>query len=109
LLAACLVTPQPRPALAQMNMSGDAMGTKDEMPRDQLPVTQKLIGMCNAHIRITTTLEAQMWFEQGLNLIHDFWDYESARRSKRKDCVHDRKPKLARAARWQKNNCGVKG
>ena len=20
-----------------------------------------------------------MWFDQGLNLLHDFWDYESAR------------------------------
>ncbi len=30
-------------------------------------------------MQITTTPEAQMWFDQGLNLLHDFWDYESAR------------------------------
>jgi tetratricopeptide (TPR) repeat protein len=62
-----------------MNMSGNAMETKDEMPPDQLPVPQRLTGIGNAHIQITATLEAQMWFDQGLNLIHDFWDYESAR------------------------------
>ena len=79
LLAACLAATQPRLALAQMNMSGNAMETKDETPPDQLPVPQKLTGIGNAHIQITATLEAQMWFDQGLNLIHDFWDYESAR------------------------------
>lgn len=30
-------------------------------------------------MRISATPEAQMWFNQGLNLLHDFWDYESAR------------------------------
>ena len=78
LLAACLAAPQPRLAFAQMNMSGN-METKDEMPPDQLPVPHKLNGIGNAHIQITATLDAQMWFDQGLNLIHDFWDYESAR------------------------------
>jgi tetratricopeptide (TPR) repeat protein len=79
LLAACLAAAQPRPALAQMNMTGQTMETKDEMLPDQLPVPQKLTGIGNAHIQITATPEAQMWFDQGLNLIHDFWDYESAR------------------------------
>jgi hypothetical protein len=60
-----------------MNMSGNTMETKDELPPDQLPVPQKLTGIGNAYIQITATLEAQMWFDQGLNLIHDFWDYES--------------------------------
>jgi tetratricopeptide (TPR) repeat protein len=36
-------------------------------------------GLGNAHMQITATAEAQMWFNQGLNLLHDFWDYESAR------------------------------
>jgi tetratricopeptide (TPR) repeat protein len=49
------------------------------MPPDKLPVPQKLSGAGNVHIQITATPEAQMWFDQGLNLIHDFWDYESAR------------------------------
>ncbi|HTX39099.1 MAG TPA: hypothetical protein VME43_28945 [Bryobacteraceae bacterium] len=38
-----------------------------------------MTGIGNAHIRITATPEAQRWFNQGLNLLHDFWDYESAR------------------------------
>ena len=70
---------QTRPAAAQMDMSGHAMETKDEMPPDQLPAPQKLPGVGNAHIQITATPEAQMWFDQGLSLIDDFWDYESAR------------------------------
>jgi hypothetical protein len=78
LLVVCLATAKP-PALAQMDMTGQTMETKDEMPPDQLPVPQKLTGIGNAHIQITATPEAQMWFDQGLNLIHDYWDYESAR------------------------------
>jgi tetratricopeptide (TPR) repeat protein len=42
-------------------------------------VPQKTNGIGNVHIRITATPEAQAWFDQGLNLYHDFWDYESAR------------------------------
>ena len=30
-------------------------------------------------MEITANDEAQMWFNQGLNLLNDFWDYESAR------------------------------
>lgn len=55
------------------------METKDEIPPDQLPVPQKLTGIGNVHLDITAKPEAQAWFDQGLNLIHDFWDYESAR------------------------------
>jgi hypothetical protein len=54
------------------------METPEVAPED-LPVPQKLSGIGNAHIRITATPEAQMWFDQALNLLHDFWDYESAR------------------------------
>jgi tetratricopeptide (TPR) repeat protein len=79
LLSVCLAAAQPRPVLAQMNMTGQTMETQDEMPPDQLPFPQKLSGVGNVHIEITATPEAQMWFDQGLNLIHDFWDYESAR------------------------------
>jgi tetratricopeptide (TPR) repeat protein len=70
---------QTRPAAAQMDMSGHAMETKDEMPPDQLPAPQKLTGVGNAHIQIAATVQAQIWFDQGLSLIEDFWDYESAR------------------------------
>jgi hypothetical protein len=55
------------------------MGTLDETPPDKYPVPEKLTGIGNVHIKITAKPEAQMWFDQGLNLYHDFWDYESVR------------------------------
>jgi tetratricopeptide (TPR) repeat protein len=70
------VTPR---AAAQTGMSCHAMGTLDELPPDKYPAPQKLSGIGNVHIKITATPEAQLWFDQGLNLLHDFWDYESVR------------------------------
>ncbi len=46
---------------------------------DQLPVPQRMTGIGNSHIKITATPEAQAWFDQGLTLAHDFWDYEAAK------------------------------
>jgi tetratricopeptide (TPR) repeat protein len=66
-------------AVAQTGTMCHAMGTQDEIPPDKLPAPQKLDGIGNVHIKITASPEAQMWFDQGLNLYHDFWDYESAR------------------------------
>ena len=41
---------------------------------------QRMNGLGNASLDITTTNpEARLWFEQGLNLLHDFWDFESSR------------------------------
>jgi tetratricopeptide (TPR) repeat protein len=56
-----------------------AMATMDQIPPDKLPPAQKIDGVGNAHLQITAKPEAQMWFDQGLNLLHDFWDYESER------------------------------
>jgi tetratricopeptide (TPR) repeat protein len=56
-----------------------SLGTQDEIPPDKLPVPQKLSGIGNVHIKITASPESQMWFDQGLNLYHDFWEYESLR------------------------------
>src|SRR5581483_10130090 len=66
-------------AAGQMNMSGHVMETQNEIPPADLPPPQKMTGIGNAHLQITAAPEAQMWFDQGLNLLHDFWDYESAR------------------------------
>ena len=66
-------------AQGQTSMASHAMGTLDETPPDKYPVPEKLTGIGNVHIKITATPEAQMWFDQGLNLFHDFWDYESVR------------------------------
>jgi tetratricopeptide (TPR) repeat protein len=38
-----------------------------------------MTGIGNSHIAIKATPEAQAWFDQGLSLLHDFWDYESAK------------------------------
>jgi tetratricopeptide (TPR) repeat protein len=39
-----------------------------------------MTGIGNAHLTISSKKpETQMWFDQGLNLLHDYWDYESAR------------------------------
>lgn len=73
------VSCHPTPLSAQMNMSGHVMETQDETPPGELPPPRKMTGLGNAHMQITATAEAQMWFNQGLNLLHDFWDYESAR------------------------------
>ena len=56
-----------------------AMGTRDETPPDKLPAPEKLSGIGNVHLKITASPEVQAWFDQGLNLYYDFWDYESAR------------------------------
>ncbi len=78
-LLAALFVSQERPASAQMNMSGHMMETQNETPPGELPPPRTMTGIGNAHMEITATPEAQMWFNQGLNLLHDFWDYESAR------------------------------
>jgi hypothetical protein len=64
---------------AQTAMTCHPTDTREQVPPEKLPPPQKLTGIGNAHIRITATPEAQMWFDQGLNLLHDFWDYESIR------------------------------
>src|SRR5271169_6675002 len=64
---------------AQAGMACHSMDMQVEVAPEQLPPPQKLSGIGNAHIRITAVPEAQMWFDQGLNLLHDFWDYESLR------------------------------
>ncbi len=63
-------------------MSGMAMPMDDAKPippPDQLPAPIRMTGIGNSHITIKANAEAQQWFDQGLSLYHDFWDYESAR------------------------------
>ena len=70
----------------QSCMGGMAMGPAHTMegmraipPPEQLPVPIRMSGIGNSHIDITATPEAQAWFDQGLSLMHDFWDYESTK------------------------------
>jgi tetratricopeptide (TPR) repeat protein len=87
LLAALLVgSANPVSVAQQRCMGGMAMGSAKGMdgmqtvpPPEQLPVPIRMSGIGNSHISITATPEAQAWFDQGLNLMHDFWDYESAK------------------------------
>ena len=79
LLVASLAACQGGTAWAQGAMSGHSMGEQEEVAPEKLPPPQKLEGIGNVHLKITATPEAQMWFSQGLNLFHDFWDYESVR------------------------------
>lgn len=67
-------------AVAQMNMAAHDMGPMKEVPApEKLPVPVKMTEIGNSHLAITANAEAQVWFDQGLNLLHDFWDYESMR------------------------------
>ena len=74
-----LVCVAPISAHAQ-GMAGHDMGQMKEIPPpEKLPPPLKMTGIGNSHLTIKATPEAQMWFDQGLTLLHDFWDYESIR------------------------------
>src|SRR5579863_9407237 len=62
------------------SMAGhDMSDMQPVLPPEQLPVPVKMTGIGNSHITIKATPEAQVWFDQGLNLQHDFWDYEASK------------------------------
>jgi tetratricopeptide (TPR) repeat protein len=47
---------------------------------DPLAPPQRMTGIGNSSIEISTSnADAKIWFIQGLNLLHDFWDFESSR------------------------------
>ena len=76
-LSASLLLLLAAPLFAQSPMP--AMDMRPIPPPDQLPVPVRMTGIGNSHIAIKATPEAQAWFDQGLSLLHDFWNYESAR------------------------------
>jgi tetratricopeptide (TPR) repeat protein len=65
------------PGLASAQSMANMPGMMPIPAPDQLPVPIKMTGIGNSHIAIKATPEAQVWFDQGLSLLHDFWDYES--------------------------------
>jgi tetratricopeptide (TPR) repeat protein len=79
ILALALLGPALLRLPAQMNMGSHVMEMQDEIPPEKLPPPVRIAGIGNAHLEITAAPEAQVWFDQGLNLLHDYWDYESAR------------------------------
>ena len=65
-------------AAAAQGMAGMAMD--EAMPPEKLLPPLVIAGLGNSSITITTSNpDAQRWFNQGLNELHDFWDFESAR------------------------------
>ena len=62
-----------------MDMSGHNMAVQNQVAPDLLPPPQKMTGIGNSYLQISANAEAQTWFDQGLNLLHGYWDYESAR------------------------------
>ena len=47
---------------------------------ESLPPPQKLTGIGNLHFPVSSkNPETQAWFDQGINLVFDFWDYEANR------------------------------
>jgi tetratricopeptide (TPR) repeat protein len=55
------------------------MQMKELRAPETLPAPVKMTGIGNSRLTITATPDAQAWFDQGLTLLHDFWDYESER------------------------------
>jgi len=51
------------PAFAQKPMC-HAMGTRDILPPEKLPVPEKMSGIGNVHLKVTATPDAQIWFDQ---------------------------------------------
>src|ERR1700722_2972722 len=72
-----LVLLQAGTVLGQMNMPMADSG--DPVPPEQLPTPQHIEGVGNVRFPITANAQAQKWFEQGYNLLYDFWDYEADR------------------------------
>ena len=67
---------------AQMQMPAcHSMPAKsDIVAPESLPAPQKLTGIGNLHFPISSkNPETQAWFDQGINLVFDFWDYEANR------------------------------
>jgi tetratricopeptide (TPR) repeat protein len=74
-LTAGVAVAQQQPALCH----GQEMTGEIKSP-ETLPPPLKMAGLGNSSITITAANDdATMWFTQGLNLLHDFWDYEATR------------------------------
>jgi tetratricopeptide (TPR) repeat protein len=63
---------------AQTHHHGPPEGSRVDL--EKLPAPQRIKGIGSAHITITTkSAETQQWFDQGIALLHCFWDYEALR------------------------------
>ena len=70
----------PLPAQMQMPACHSMPANTDVVAPEKLPPPQKLTGIGNLHFPISSkNPETQAWFDQGINLVFDFWDYEANR------------------------------
>ena len=70
------------PAFAQMQMPAcHTMPHPATSPvPSHLPAPERMTGIGNGHFPISSkNPETQQWFDQGINLTYDFWDYEAER------------------------------
>ena len=70
------------PLFAQMQMPAchTMPHQNDPKPPSELPPPEHLTGIGNDHFYISSkNPDTQQWFDQGINLTYDFWDYEAAR------------------------------
>lgn len=80
LLVTVAIAFTPTASIAQsMACHSAGMQMKTLPAPDSLPVPVRMTGIGNSLLTITATPDAQAWFNQGLTLLHDFWDYESER------------------------------
>jgi tetratricopeptide (TPR) repeat protein len=79
LIATVIVTNALCATVASAQACHSGMQMKALAAPESLPVPVKMTGIGNSRLTITATPEAQAWFNQGLTLLHDFWDYESER------------------------------
>jgi tetratricopeptide (TPR) repeat protein len=72
--SACVFAQMQMPACHSMPQN------PDPKPPSALPPPEHLTGIGNGHFPISShNPETQQWFDQGINLTFDFWDYEAAR------------------------------
>ena len=68
------------PAQMQMPACHPMPAKTDLIAPESLPPPQKLTGIGNMHFPVSSkNPETQAWFDQGINLVFDFWDYEANR------------------------------
>ena len=66
--------------VAQHMHNHGADTTRSAVRKAILPPPHLMDGIGKSHIKITTRSDsAQMYFDQGLSLLHDFWDFEALR------------------------------
>src|SRR5271157_3763285 len=80
LISAATAIPTFSMAQMQMPPCHTMPATSDPGPPSALPPPEHLTGIGNVHFPISSkNPETQAWFDQGMNLSFDFWDYEAER------------------------------